>query len=279
MYWEKAENGAVRCLLCPHRCLIPVGKAGRCLARRNLAGTLLAESWGHVTALALDPVEKKPLRRFHPGEQILSVGGYGCNLRCPFCQNHHISMEQAESREIPPQELAALAVGMADEGNIGVAYTYNEPLAGYEYVLDSAKLVREQGLQNVLVTNGTISPEPLAELLPWIDALNIDLKCFSAEGYRRLGGFLETVRETIRLAAARCHVEVTTIVVPGIMDSAAEMEELAAWLGSVDREIPLHVGRYTPRYHYAEPATTVEVVYGLADVARKSLRYVYTGNC
>lgn len=269
----------MRCLLCPHRCLIPAGGAGRCLARRNVDGVLIAESYGHVTALALDPVEKKPLRRFHPGEAILSVGSYGCNLRCPFCQNHRISMETAQSEFVPTEELAAAAAKAGPQGNIGVAYTYNEPTVGYEYVRDSAELIHRQGQKNVLVTNGYLAGEPLRELLPRIDALNIDLKCFTEAGYARLGGDLATVQNTIRAAAERCHVEVTTIVVPGISDSPAEMDALAEWLAGVDEGIPLHVGRYYPRYRYEEPATPVETVYGLAERARKFLRFVYTGNC
>jgi pyruvate formate lyase activating enzyme len=146
LYWEKSGK-AIHCLLCPHCCLIAEGETGHCLTKRNSGGTLLAESYDEVTSLALDPIEKKPLRRFYLGNNILSVGSYGCNLRCPFCQNHTISMERAESRKISPEELVTLAVETAESGNIGVAYTYNEPLIGYEYVLDCAKLVREAGLK------------------------------------------------------------------------------------------------------------------------------------
>ncbi len=278
LYWEKSDD-TVQCLLCPQYCVIVDSKTGRCLARRNRRGVLIAESWGQVTALALDPIEKKPLRRFYPGRMILSVGSYGCNLRCPFCQNHDISMKRADSRELAPDELAALAAEAAGEGNIGVAYTYNEPLIGYEYVLDCAKQVRARGLKNVLVTNGTINSEPLAELLPWIDAMNIDLKCFSDEGYRQLGGLLKPVKETVRAAVSHCHVEVTTLIVPGISDIESELMVLAAWLASVDENIPLHISRYTPRYLYAKPSTDVAEVYRLADLARRHLRHVFTGNC
>jgi pyruvate formate lyase activating enzyme len=277
MYWEKTD-GAIKCLLCPHSCEIAGGSVGHCLARRNADGELIAESYGQVTALALDPIEKKPLRRFEPGSMILSIGGYGCNLRCPFCQNHHISMQQAESRYISPAELAKSSAETAGNGNIGVAYTYNEPLIGYEYVLDCAKLIRAQGQKNVLVTNGTINPEPLAELLPLIDAMNIDLKCFSEEGYRRLGGCFKTTKNTVSMAAESCHVEVTTLIVPGVSDDEAEMDALAAWLASTDVNIPLHVGRYIPRHKYTQPATGAAAVYRLADIARRYLRYVYTGN-
>ena len=271
-YWESMEGG-VRCLLCPHRCRIPDGETGLCMVRRSNGGTLLAEGYGQLSALALDPIEKKPLRRFYPGSMILSVGSYGCNLRCPFCQNYRIAVEKPACRYLSPAELAALAAETRD--NLGVAYTYNEPLTAYEYVLDCAKRVRAQGQKNVLVTNGTVCPEPLTELLPWIDAMNIDLKCFSEEGYHRLGGRLAPVQDSIRLAAGRCHVEVTTLVVPGLSDDEAQMEQLSAWLSSVDADIPFHVTRYRPCYRYTAPAPDAALVHRLAALARRHLRYVY----
>ncbi len=279
-YWKRFSASSVRCLLCPCRCLIQNNQTGRCLARRNLDGVLYAESYGQVTSMALDPVEKKPLRLFEPGKTVLSVGGYGCNLACPFCQNHEISTQRVKkSRELSPKALANLAAEAVGKGNIGVAYTYNEPLIGYEYVLDCAKLIWDIGLKNVLVTNGMINSAPLKELLCFVDAMNIDLKCFTGEGYRRLGGMLEPVKTTIRSAAGVCHVEVTTLIVPGFNDSEDEIEALAEWLATVDEEIPLHVSRYTPRHMYKEPATDVELVYRLADIARAHLKNVYTGNC
>ena len=171
-YWQPAANNAVCCQLCPHRCLIRPGGSGVCQARRNLDGRLIAWSYGKITSLALDPIEKKPLYRFHPGSWILSAGSLGCNFHCGFCQNWTISQREAPYRLILPDEMAALARRAVPDGNIGLAYTYNEPLISFEYVLDCARLIRQAGLKNVLVTNGFINPEPLEELLPWTDAIS-----------------------------------------------------------------------------------------------------------
>lgn len=271
------------CELCFHRCDLAEGQAGLCRARGRRGGEIVPLSYGKLTSLALDPIEKKPLRRFHPGSLILSVGSFGCNLRCPFCQNHEISMageHQLQTAEVSPDRLAAQAAELIPLGNIGVAYTYNEPLTGYEYVRDCAALVHERGMVNVLVTNGTVSEAPWRALLPLIDAANIDLKGFTAPWYRRLGGDLETVKRSIALAAERCHVEVTTLLIPGENDSPAEIRALARWLAGVDPGIPLHLSRFFPRYRMADrPPTPVERVYALAEEARAHLRYVYTGNC
>lgn len=270
------------CGVCPHRCALEDGQTGFCGARSNRGGVLSSDSYGLVTSAALDPIEKKPLCRFFPGSRILSVGSYGCNLRCPFCQNHDISMarrEDAETVSLPPRALADRALKLKSLGNIGLAFTYNEPLIGPEYVRDCARLNRNNGLKNVVVTNGYVNEEPLKELLPWIDAMNIDLKSFSPEFYRRIGGGLEEVKRTISTASRACHVEVTTLIIPGENDSRDEMERLSGWLSSVSPEIPLHVTRFFPRYKLADrPPTPVESVELLAKTARKNLRYVYEGN-
>lgn len=271
------------CQVCMHHCKLRPGQWGVCRARKNEEGEIVCKSYGQVSSLALDPIEKKPLNRFYPGSRILSVGSFGCNLRCPFCQNNEISMvspEMSEDHYLSPTELADIALQCREKGNIGVAFTYNEPLVGWEYVLDTARLVKEAGMKNVMVTNGTASPEILEKLLPYIDGMNIDLKGFSEEYYRKLGGSLTVVKEFIKRAAADCHVELTTLIVPGENDSISEMEEEARWIASIDREIPLHVSRFFPRYKMQDrPATEVENVYALADAAGKYLKYVYTGNC
>lgn len=271
------------CQTCMHHCRLNPGQWGICRARKNEDGEIVCKNYGQVSSLALDPIEKKPLNRFFPGSRILSVGSFGCNLRCPFCQNYEISMTKPEISEdtyLSPQELADIAAGCRDKGNIGVAFTYNEPLVGWEYVLDAARLVKGAGMKNVLVTNGTASPEVLEKLLPYIDAMNIDLKGFREEYYRKLGGSLFAVKEFIARAAEECHVELTTLIVPGENDSVQEMEEEARWIASVSDEIPLHVSRFFPRYHMEDgTATSVKKVYQLADVAKKRLKYVYTGNC
>ncbi|WP_130868524.1 AmmeMemoRadiSam system radical SAM enzyme [Intestinimonas massiliensis (ex Afouda et al. 2020)] len=273
---------STQCELCFHHCRLDEGQTGLCRARAARGGRIISLSYGKLTALALDPIEKKPLRRFHPGSMILSAGSFGCNLRCPFCQNAGIAAAGAEipTRDCPPEVLVREAVRLRDQGNIGVAYTYNEPLVGYEYVRDCAALVHEAGMCNVLVTNGTIEERPWRDLLPLIDAVNIDLKGFTPDWYRALGGDLETVRRSITLAAQCCHVEVTTLIVPGENDSEEEMRALASWLASVSPDIPLHVSRFFPRHRMADrPPTPVERVCHLADIAREKLRYVYTGNC
>jgi len=268
------------CPLCFHHCALAEGETGFCRARGNQNGTIVPLNYGRLTSLALDPIEKKPLRRFHPGGLILSVGSFGCNLRCPFCQNYEISMAgtQVNTLFLSPEALVQRAAAL--EGNLGLAYTYNEPLVGYEYVRDCAKLVREQGMVNVLVTNGTIEEKPWRALLPLLDGINIDLKGFSEAWYRRLGGDLETVKRAIALAAGQCHVEVTTLLVPGENDSEAETAALARWLAGIDPAIPLHLSRFFPRWQMTNrPPTPVETVYRLAETARAFLRYVYTGNC
>lgn len=271
------------CPVCFRHCVILPGEYGRCKARKNVEGKIICASYGRLTGLMLDPVEKKPLRHFHPGSRILSVGSYGCNLSCPFCQNHDISMAdetQVEYTEMSPDELAELADQCRGQGNIGVAFTYNEPLVGYEYVRDTARLVHERGMKNVLVTNGTAELAVLEEVLPFIDAMNIDLKGFEESWYRKLGGDLETVKRFISRAAKSCHVELTTLIVPGENDGEEEMEREAQWIASIDPEIVLHVTRFFPRYHMMDrEPTEVRNVYELRNIAGKYLKYVYTGNC
>lgn len=271
------------CELCFHHCDLSEGQTGFCRARACRNGAIVPLNYGKVTSLALDPIEKKPLRRFYPGSMILSVGTFGCNLRCPFCQNHKISMSgnrELETAEVSPEALSGKALELRPYGNIGVAYTYNEPLIGYEYVQNCAALVHEQGMINVLVTNGTVEEEPWRALLPLIDAANIDLKGFTPAWYRQLGGDLETVKRSIALAAEQCHVEVTTLLIPGENDNAEEIRELAQWLASISPEIPLHLSRFFPRYRMTDhPPTPVEQVYKLTEMAQEYLSYVYTGNC
>lgn len=273
---------SVTCELCFHHCSLAEGQTGACRARANRNGAIVPLNYGRITALALDPIEKKPLRHFRPGSLILSVGSFGCNLHCPFCQNAEIAAAGADiyAQDCTPERLVQEALQLRDRGNIGVAYTYNEPLVGYEYIQDCAELVHGAGMVNVLVTNGTIEETPWRELLPLIDAVNIDLKGFTANWYKQLGGDLDTVKRSIALAAGSCHVEVTTLVVPGENDSEEEMKTLSAWLASIDPKIPLHVSRFFPRHRMQDrPPTPVQTVYHLAEVARQQLRYVYTGNC
>lgn len=271
------------CNLCPRECRIEDGKLGACRARRNTGGRIVCDNYGQLTALSLDPVEKKPLARFHPGKMILSAGSYGCNLVCPFCQNASISMvgpRGAHATYVSPESLVDAALGTMDKGNIGIAFTYNEPLISYEYIVDTARLAHEEGLAVVLVTNGMVSEEPLCELLPLVDAMNIDLKGFTQCFYDRVGGDLETVKRTIELAARECHVEVTTLVIPRWNDAEDEMEAMSAWLASVDPQLPYHVSRFFPCHHLTDVAPTpIPTIDRLVDVAREHLEFVYRGNC
>ena len=290
------------CTVCFAKCRIPEGGTGRCGARKNVNEKIVAANYGMLTSMALDPIEKKPLRRFYPGAKILSVGSYGCNLRCPFCQNHAISMARQitdESRTDSvrlisgvvalsaefwsPERLVELASTLKTKGNIGIAFTYNEPLIGYEYVLDSAKLAHEAGLKTVMVTNGTADAAVFEQLLPYIDAMNIDLKGFREEYYRdRLKGDLQQVLKNIKLAVGSCHVELTTLIVPGYNDSNEEMQDLAAWVADLPNgvDIPLHISRFFPSFEMTDARPTpIDKVYNLAETAARYLHYVYTGNC
>lgn len=271
------------CEVCPHHCKLAEGQTGICKGRINLNGLIIAKNYGKVTAIALDPIEKKPLYHFHPGSNILSVGSYGCNLKCPFCQNHEISMDNGEksySQDLSPKQLVNKALQLKEQNNIGIAYTYNEPFIGYEFVKDCSILAKENELKNVVVTNGYICNEPLIEILPYIDALNIDLKGFTEEFYENINGDLETVKNTIQIANNYCHIEVTTLIIPGENDSVEEMEKLSSWLASVNPEIPFHISRFFPNWEMSDAnATPVKTIYNLVEVAKKNLKYVYKGNC
>ena len=274
-------NGAAHCGVCWRHCLISEGGLGYCRARTTVDGVVVAENYGKLTSLALDPIEKKPLSRFHPGSFILSAGSYGCNMACPFCQNSeiaHDAMGKTRSANVSPKELVERALSLRDRGNIGIAFTYNEPLIGYEFVRDTAMLARREGLETVVVTNGQIESEPLDELLPLITAWNIDLKSFKSDVYRKLGGRLDVTLRTIERAAETAHVEVTTLVVPGLSDDEEDMEREATYLASVNRDIVLHLSRYFPCWQYDVPATPRKTLYKLRDIAENHLPFVFLGN-
>ncbi len=282
------------CNVCFRHCSIPEGGRGFCGVRTCKDGAVVPVNYGKVTSLALDPVEKKPLARFHPGKYVLSVGSFGCSLRCPFCQNHSISwsdeakMYEYAADEYTPADIAAIAEKCRSRGNIGVAYTYNEPLAGYEFVRDTAREVKARGMENVLVTSGNAETEILEEIAPFIDAMNIDLKGFTDSTYRMCGGDLETVKRFIARAVQLCHVEITTLVIPGVNDTEDEIRNISRWIAGLTDEsgntvgtrVPYHISRFFPHFHMQDrPPTDVRLIYRLADIAREELRYVYTGNC
>ena len=275
------------CKVCFRHCDIEEGALGACKARTCLDGVVVSANYGRVTALALDPIEKKPLARFCPGSKILSYGSYGCNLFCPFCQNYDISRTDGSEFEsedkLTPEALADIAYKFRNRGNIGVAYTYNEPLVSYEFVRDTARLVKEKGMKNVLVTNGTAELPVLEEILPFIDAMNVDIKSMSEKTYSDvLKGDLATTKAFIERAVKDCHVELTMLIVTDMNDSEEEMRELVDWISGLEggKEIPLHISRFFPRYKMTDrPATDIGKIYKLAEIARGRLKYVYTGNC
>lgn len=280
MYFEKIENSKVRCFLCPHNCIIKPGGLGICRARKNLDGRLYSLNYGKITALALDPIEKKPLNRFNPGSIILSAGTFGCNLKCSFCQNWGIAHSTPDVYEMMPMQLADKAAELKENGNIGLAYTYNEPSIWYEHVYETARIIHSRGLVNVLVTNGYISPEPLRDILPCIDAMNIDVKAYTEAFYKKVcGADLENVKKTVAMAVQSCHVEITTLIVPELNDSMEEIESLAKWIASISPEIPLHLSRFFPNYKMQNKMPTpVETLYKARDKAREYLKHVYLGN-
>ncbi len=278
-YYRRLDDNVVECQLCPWHCRIPPGKSGRCGVRRNIDGVLRAVTYGRVTAVNLDPIEKKPLYHFCPGAQILSLGSWGCNLSCVFCQNWTISQQEAPTHALSPQQAVKMAAEMRPHGNIGIAYTYNEPMIWFEYVYDTAKLAKEQGLKNVLVTNGIVEPEPLEELLEVIDALNVDIKSLNDDFYRRLcRGSGEAARRTVEMAFGRAHVEVTYLVVTGENDTDEDFKALAEWVSSISPQIPVHISRYFPAYQFSAPPTPIETLERAYRIVRDSVFYTYVGN-
>jgi len=283
LFYEKLDQNRVHCFLCPHHCRIPPDGRGICGVRKNIGGALYSLNYGEISSIGVDPIEKKPLHRFHPGTLILSLGSVGCNRKCPFCQNHSIARvkpEEIHTYQGDSDEIVAKAVSLRSRGNIGIAYTYNEPSIWYEFVYETAEKAKEKDLMNVLVTNGYIEEEPLMRILPYIDAMNIDLKAYNETFYRDLvKGDLEKVKETISRSARRCHVEVTTLIIPGLNDSREEMEDMCGWLASLSPELPLHLSRYFPKYEMTDrPPTPLGTLLELKRIAERHLKYVYLGN-
>ncbi|HCT62518.1 MAG TPA: AmmeMemoRadiSam system radical SAM enzyme [Erysipelotrichaceae bacterium] len=270
------------CDLCFHNCNLKEGQTGFCHARKNVNGVITSIDANWITSLALDPIEKKPLLHFYPGSKILSIGSFGCNLRCPFCQNHTIasmSFHNKHAKYMRSEEIVNLALDFVPQGNIGLAFTYNEPLIAYEFVLETAKLAKQYNLKTVLVTNGTINEKPLLELLPYIDAMNIDLKGFTQEFYTKLSGNLEQVKHTIELSHSRTHVELTSLIIPNENDSAEDMEKEARWIASIDPEMPLHLSRFFPNHLWMDKQITpLDTLIKLERIAKQYLKHVHLGN-
>lgn len=277
LYYKKIEGDKVVCELCPHECVLHKEKTGICRGRKNINGKLYAVNYPLAVSIALDPIEKKPLYHFYPGTNILSSGPNGCNLRCRFCQNWNISQEAVATREIHPRQLARET---AQRNSIGLAYTYSEPFIWYEYVLDAAKEIHKLGLKNVLVTNGFVNENPFRALLPYIDAMNVDIKSMDDFFYKNLcSGSLEPVLRTVKIAReAGCHVEITNLVLPQHNDGEGHFERLTDWVAGLSPDIPLHFSRYFPNYKMTTGATPVETLARARSIAIKKLNYVFVGN-
>ncbi len=275
-FYKKQDNRSVICHLCPHECRIPDGGTGICRARINGEGILYAATYGETVTISLDPIEKKPLYHFKPGSRVLSIGHNACNLSCLFCQNYSISQRECPSHHLEPEDIVALCIR---EKSPAVAFTYTEPLTWYEFVLDCSKALHEAGFASILVTNGYINPEPLEELLPYVDAMNVDLKSMSDEFYRRIcGGTLEPVKRTIEYAASRCLVEVTNLIITGENDTEKDIRELVDFVAGIDENIPLHFSRYYPTYKMTNPPTPVATLEMAYRIAKEKLHNVYLGN-
>ena len=293
-FWKKEssflenEDDKIRCLLCPHRCLIKEGQSSRCLSRKNMGGKLYSLNYGKVLGAAIDPIEKKPLYRFYPSSYIFSVGTFGCNFDCLFCQNHSLVHsvpieEKTEKKpnnyrdEVSPEELIGAVLKTP---SIGIAFTYNEPTVWYEYIKDVLPLAKEKDLKTVLVTNGFIEEEPFKKILPMVDAMNIDLKSFSPQFYTKVcKGKIEPVINTIKRAASEIHVEVTCLVIEGYNSGDDEMEDLSQRLSKIRPDIPLHISAFYPAYKMRDkPPTRPETIKHLCKTAQRNLKYVYPGN-
>lgn len=277
-FYEEHKD-KIRCKICPHNCILDEGKFGICRVRTLKNNVPTAVNYGEVTSAGVDPIEKKPLYHFKPGKNILSLGSFGCNMTCSFCQNYEISQGNPETEYMSIEKLINIILGL--ENNVGIAFTYNEPFMWYEYIYEAAKKIKEnnENTSVVIVTNGYINEEPLLKLLPYVDAMNIDLKGYTNRYYNKIcGAKLEPVLETIKKANDHCHVEITTLLVSDENDSIEETREIAEFIASVDKNIPLHLSRYFPRYKMENVATQIEKITEAQNEAKKYLEYVYVGN-
>ncbi|MBR9705937.1 AmmeMemoRadiSam system radical SAM enzyme [Candidatus Pacearchaeota archaeon] len=277
----KQEKDKVRCLACAHKCLINKGETGICGVRKNIENELILLVYGKVVSMAVDPIEKKPLYKFLPGTDIFSIGTVGCNFRCDFCQNYDISQASKAGfilgEEIKPEEIVKKAIS---SGCNSIAYTYNEPAIFIEFVYDIAKLAKEKGLRNVLVTNGYMSEEAFEYVKEYIDAVNIDLKGNDLFYQKLCGAKLNPVLDTIRrFSKAGKHVEVTTLLIPEENDDDKEIEDIAKFIASVDKNIVWHISRFFPRYKMLDKDITGKKSLKKAyEIGRKYLNHVYLGN-
>jgi len=282
-YYKPLDHGKVRCNLCPHYCIIEDGDRGLCGVRKNINHHLKTENYGLVSAIQFDPIEKKPLYHFYPGRSILSFGSIGCNFTCGFCQNCDISQTTVDDypwlNHYTIDQI--LSIAFSDESSVGIAYTYNEPTIYFEFMMDIAREAERAKLSNVMVSNGYITPEPLEELMPHIDAFNIDLKAFRNDFYKiQSGARLKPVKETLKkISTAGKHLEITNLIIPTLNDEIDNFREMLSWIKTeLGEETVLHLSRYFPAYQMTIPATPRKTLDSLFELAREYLPYSYLGN-
>jgi len=275
-YWRLEKNGLIHCELCPHFCKIKNGQSGLCKVRYHSDGVLYSANYGKIVSYAYDPIEKKPLNYFYPNATIFSIGSFGCNLTCTFCQNHELVAYRGLLTHAKDSEVLKRAT---QNGSIGIAFTYNEPTVWYEFVLDMSKKAHAAGLKTILVTNGYINEAPLLELLPFVDAMNIDLKSMSDGFYKAIcGGSLSPVLRTIEICVKHTHVEITNLLIDGLNTNLDELDAMCRFLANLDPNIPLHINRCFPAHLLDVPKTRLESLTAARDLAEKYLKNVNVGN-
>lgn len=282
MFYSKVKR-KIQCHLCPHQCQLQEGKAGLCGVRFNIGGRIRNKQQGLLSGMASDPIEKKPLYHYYPGKEIFSIGGFGCNLKCNFCQNWQISqvaeMDQLHGKILTAKEIVDRA--MEKPNNIGIAFTYNEPTVWFEFMHEVATLAKAKGLKTVVVSNGYILPEPLEALISVIDAFNIDLKGFTENFYRDMaGGELEPVLASLKMIKSYGkHLEITNLIIPNKNDDSDTFMEMVKWIRiELGNNTPLHLSKYFPRFKLSIPSTPDDTLINLYHLAKKELNYVYLGN-
>lgn len=282
-YFETLDSKRVSCILCPHNCIIENGKSGFCRVRKNINGVLYSLNYGKISAVNVDSIEKKPLFHFYPGKKILSIGSIGCNLHCSFCQNYEISQfnEQQYSfcKELSLEKIVEYA--QKTDGNIGLAYTYNEPTVFFEYMAECAREIKKKNMLNVSVTNGYIQEKPLKESFEYIDAYSVDLKSFSNKFYKNItGGTLEPVKNNLKLIReSGKHLEIENLIIPELNEETKEFEEMVKWIsGELGENTILHINRYYPAYLLKTAPSPESKFIELYKIAKKYLKYVYVGN-
>ncbi len=282
-FYKTHSNKRAKCLLCPHACIIEENNAGKCNIRINKDGKLYSKNYGKATGLHAEPVEKKPLYHFYPGQQIVSVGTYGCNLRCDFCQNYHMSQAHVHndffSNDISTDRVVKQVLNSSE--CCGMAYTFNEPVVWYEYMLEIAEKVKNNGFANAVVSNGYINPKPLEKLINLIDGFNIDLKAFTDDFYRKYtGATLEPVKKTLKtIRSKNIHLEVTNLIIPGLNDDIKIFKTMVNWIADeLGPQTPLHLSRYFPSYKMNIAPTPIKTIVSLREIAMDKLYFVYCGN-